>query len=106
MQICLLPAKLDAIPVDFLADPDGSWDYETLARETGFDAQWGELSIGALTEPFAGFPEGAAVVTFTSGSRCSVALVDCTSATRESDAHESAEREAAEREAAAFEVAA
>jgi hypothetical protein len=86
MQICLLPAKLDTIPVDFLADPDGSWDYETLARQTGFDVQWGELSIGALTEPFAGFPEGAAVVAFTSGADCSVALVDCTATAFESAA--------------------
>jgi hypothetical protein len=81
MRVSLLPAKLDTtIPVDFFADPDGHWDYETLARHSGFDMQWGELSIGALTEPFAGFPEGAAVVSFTSGAQCSVALVDCTDA--------------------------
>jgi hypothetical protein len=77
MRVSLLPAKLDAIPVDFLADPDGSWDFETLTRFTGFDMQWGQVSIGALTEPFADFPEGAAVVAFTSGAQCSVALVDC-----------------------------
>ncbi len=78
MKLVLSPAKLNAIPVDFLADPDGSWDFESLARRAGFDERWGEVAVGALTEPFGGFPEGAAVVAFTSGSQCSVALVDCT----------------------------
>ena len=80
MTMVLSPAKLDAIPVDFLADPDGTWEYDTLTRRAGFDAQWGEVSVGALTRPFAGFPEGAAVVAFTSGNQCSVALVDCIAA--------------------------
>ena len=78
MTVVLSPAKLDAIPVDFLADPDGVWEYDALTRRAGFDAQWGEVSVGALTRPFAGFPEGAAVVAFTSGEECSVALMDCT----------------------------
>ena len=78
MKVALLPAKLDAIPVDFRADPDGVWEYEALARRAGFDERWGQMSIGALTRPFEGFPEGAAVVTYTSGAHCSVALVDCT----------------------------
>jgi hypothetical protein len=80
MRVALSQVKLDAIPVDFRADPDGNWEYESLARDTGFDERWGRMAIGALTQPFDGFPEGAAVVTFTSGSQCSVALVDCTSA--------------------------
>ena len=80
MTMVLSPAKLDAIPVDFLADPDGIWEYEALTRRAGFDVQWGQVSVGALTRPFAGFPEGAAVVAFTNGSQCSVALVDCTAA--------------------------
>lgn len=78
MRVVLSSQNVDAIPVDFLADPDGVWEYDVLARQAGFDQQWGELSVGALTEPFAGFPEGAAVVTLTTGNQCSVALVDCT----------------------------
>jgi hypothetical protein len=78
MKLVLSPAKLAAIPVDFLADPDGDWNFETLARRSGFDERWGEVAVGALKEPFAGFPEGAAVVAFTSGNQCSVAIVDCT----------------------------
>jgi hypothetical protein len=78
MRVALSQAKLDVIPVDFRADPDGEWEYEALARGVGFDERWGQMAVGALTQPFGGFPEGAAVVTFTSGSRCSVALVDCT----------------------------
>lgn len=80
MKVALSPAKLEVIPVDFRADPDGSWEYDALARGVGFDERWGQMSVGALTKPFAGFPEGAAVVAFTSGNRCSVALVDCTTA--------------------------
>jgi hypothetical protein len=78
VKVSLSQAKLDAIPVDFRADPDGSWEYDDLARGVGFDERWGRMSVGALTQPFAGFPEGAAVVTFTTGGQCSVALVDCT----------------------------
>lgn len=75
-------ATLDAIPVDFLADPDGAWEYEALTRCAGFDEAGGQVSVGALTRPFEGFPEGAAVVAFMTGSHCSVALVDCTDATQ------------------------
>ena len=78
MTVVLSPATLDTIPVDFLADPDGSWEYDTLTRVAGFDEQRGQVSVGALTRPFAGFPEGAAVVALMSGSEWSVALVDCT----------------------------
>jgi hypothetical protein len=78
MRVSLSQAKIEAIPVDFRADPDGSWEYDALTRGAGFDERWGQVSVGALTQPFAGFPEGAAVVAFTSGSQCSVALVDCT----------------------------
>jgi hypothetical protein len=76
-------AKVDVIPVDFLADPDGFWEYESLARSAGFvlesrGRESGLMAVGALTEPFEGFPEGAAVVTLTTDSTCAVALVDCT----------------------------
>jgi len=80
MRVALSNTKLDVIPVDFRADPDGAWEYDALARGVGFDERWGRMSVGALTRAFGGFPEGAAVVAFTSGSQCSVALVDCTSA--------------------------
>ncbi len=80
VRVVLSTQNVNAIPVDFLADPDGVWEYDLLARQAGFDQQWGELSVGALTEPFDGFPEGAAVVTLRTGNQCSVALVDCTSA--------------------------
>jgi len=72
------PEKIDAIPVDFRADPDGSWEFESLAERVGFDIRWGQMSVGALTAPYAGLPEGAAVVTLRTGSVCSVAFVDCT----------------------------
>jgi hypothetical protein len=78
MRVVRSTASVDAIPVDFFADPDGKWEYELLAKQAGFDENWGQLAVGALTEPYAGFPEGAAVVTLKTGSHCSVALVDCT----------------------------
>jgi hypothetical protein len=78
MTVVLSPATLDTIPVDFLADPDGAWEYETLTRQAGFDDERGQISVGALTRPFAGFPEGAAVVALMNGTQWSVALVDTT----------------------------
>lgn len=80
MRVVHSPARLEAIPVDFFADPDGEWDWDVLTRGAGFGEDEGELAVGALTQPFAGFPEGAAVVALTSGGLCSVALVDCTAA--------------------------
>lgn len=71
-------APVESIPVDFFADPDGSWEYEALARSAGFESEAACMAIGALTEPFEGFPEGAAVVTLTTNVSCRVALVDCT----------------------------
>lgn len=69
---------VESIPVDFRADPDGYWEFDGLTRRVGFDEHGGRVAVGALTRPFAGFPEGAAVVTLTTGSQCAVALVDCT----------------------------
>ena len=54
MRVALSQAKLDIIPVDFRADPDGNWEYDALARGVGFDERWGHMSVGALTQPFAG----------------------------------------------------
>jgi hypothetical protein len=87
MRVALSQTRLDAIPVDFRADPDGDWEYDALARGVGFDERWGRIEVGALTQPFGGFPEGAAVVAFKSGNQCSVALVDCTSAGKRSIAN-------------------
>jgi hypothetical protein len=70
--------QVEDIPVDFRADPDGVWEFEALAEQLGFDPRRGHISVGALTQPYAGYPEGAAVVTLTTGGTCSVAFVDCT----------------------------
>jgi hypothetical protein len=77
MRTAPVTSSLNDIPVDFLADPDGRWEYEELALVAGFDEAWGRLSIGALTEPYAGFPEGAALVMLTTADHCAIALVDC-----------------------------
>jgi hypothetical protein len=73
-----LTVPLSRVPVDFFADPDGSWDFEGLVARAGFQQELGEVAIGALTEAFAGFPPGAAVVCVSAGHHISVALVDCT----------------------------
>jgi hypothetical protein len=79
MRIAPVSSPLEEIPVDFLGDPDGPWEYEQLADAAGFDPAWGQLSIGALTEPYAGFPDGAAVVMLTTADHYAVVLVDCLS---------------------------
>ena len=79
MRVAPVSSPLEEIPVDFLGDPDGVWEYEELADAAGFDEGWGQLSIGALTEPFAGFPDGAAVVMLTTADHYAVVLVDCLS---------------------------
>jgi len=78
MRSIAISAPLENIPVDFFGDPDGCWEFDQLARVAGFDQAWGQLSIGALTQPYAGFPEGAAVVILSTAHLCSVVLVDCT----------------------------
>ncbi len=74
MRISRYLLDSSALPVDLCGDPDGEWDYETLVEAAGFDLS-SEVSIGALTEPFEGHPDGSAVV-FQPG--CSyVAIVEC-----------------------------
>lgn len=73
-----LGVPLSRVPVDFFADPDGNWDFEGLVASAGFQHELGEVAIGALSEPYAGFPVGAAVVAVSAGQHISVALVDCT----------------------------
>jgi hypothetical protein len=64
------------IPVDFFADPDGSWSFESLSRAAGFAVDAG-VAVGALRTPFNGHPDGAAVVTLNDESRPYVAIVEC-----------------------------
>jgi hypothetical protein len=72
----LYVVDLAEIPVDFFADPDGEWDYESLVDEAGFDLDEG-VEIGALTDSFRGHPEGSAVVTLNAKNRPYVAIVEC-----------------------------
>ena len=86
MRAAPVTSPLEDIPVDFFADPDGRWEFEELALAAGFDEAWGQLSIGALTDPYSGFPEGAAVVMLTTADHCAIALVDCL-ASKETTTH-------------------
>jgi len=67
---------LEHIPVDFFADPDGSWTYEALVEASGFSASSG-VAIGALKQPFSGHLDGAAVVTLNTEARPYVAIIEC-----------------------------
>jgi hypothetical protein len=78
MRVAAILCPLDEVPVDFLADPDGVWEFETLAGAAGFEEAWGRISIGALTEPYRDFPAGAAVVLLDAPGECAISLVDCT----------------------------
>ena len=69
--------KLSAVPVDFFADPDGEWTYEELVLLSGFDPASQTICIGALTRPFRGHPEGAAVVTIAERRGRSVVVIEC-----------------------------
>lgn len=51
------------VPVDFFADPDGQWEFSTLVEMAGFNPEHPGASVGALTQAFDGYPEGAAVIT-------------------------------------------
>ena len=77
MAVQILLGESNEVPVDFLADPDGRWDYEGLVQAAGFAERSGRVAIGALTEPFQGFPEGAAVVEWAFAGHCARALVNC-----------------------------
>ena len=67
---------LEHVPVDFFADPDGTWSLESLAQISGFDLEDG-VAVGALTQCFNGHPEGAAVVTLNAKNRPYVVIVEC-----------------------------
>ncbi len=68
--------KLDEVPVDFFADPDGEWTYEELAEISGWKVADG-VAVGALTAPYRGHPEGSAVVTLNSKDRPYIVVVEC-----------------------------
>lgn len=79
MKIRKYAMSLEHLPVDLFADPDGDWDYDTLVSQAGYDpdAESPPL-IGALTEPWFGHPEGAAVVAGSSdGDAPVIAVVEC-----------------------------
>lgn len=76
MRVTYYSLALDKVPVDFFADPDGTWTYELLARAAGFASHSG-VAIGALRGDFNGHPEGAAVVTLNALTRPYVAIVEC-----------------------------
>ena len=76
MRVSYYALALDQVPVDFFADPDGTWSYELLSRAAGFASHSG-VAIGALTAEFNGHPEGAAVVTLNALTRPYVAIVEC-----------------------------
>ena len=90
MRAAPISSALEDIPVDFFADPDGCWEYDELVHVAGFEQAWGQLSIGALTEPYSGFPEGAAVVLFSNAEECAITLVDCLVNTSQSAVSQSA----------------
>jgi hypothetical protein len=67
----------DAIPVDFLADPDGNWDWETLVGLAGFDPGEPLVWLGALAGRWRGHPPGSAVVTAPGARGRRLAIVEC-----------------------------
>jgi len=75
-RVACYGVALDALPVDFFADPDGRWTYEGLAEAAGFALDAG-VAIGVLAKEHFGHPEGSAVVTLNAESRPYVAIVEC-----------------------------
>jgi hypothetical protein len=76
MRVARYRLPLGDVPVDFFADPDGEWRFESLVRAAGFEPLQG-VAVGALTCPFRGHPEGAAVVTLNAKARPYIAVVEC-----------------------------
>ncbi len=76
LQVSLYALKLDRVPVDFFADPDGRWTFDALVDAAGFSPNDG-VAVGALKYPFNGHPDGAAVVTLESETRPYLAIIEC-----------------------------
>ncbi len=75
-RVACYGVALEAIPVDFFADPDGRWTYEGLAEAAGFALDAG-VAVGVLAKDCFGHPEGSAVVTLNAESRPYVAIIEC-----------------------------
>jgi hypothetical protein len=68
LENALSVARAGSAPVPELA-------FDELCRLAGFEPDQG-VAVGALTRPFAGHPEGSAVVTLNSSARPYVAIVE------------------------------
>jgi hypothetical protein len=70
--------SLQEIPVDLFADPDGAWSYEALVAAAGLDPEMQPPAvIGALTEPWQGHPDGAAVVAAAADGVAQITIIEC-----------------------------
>lgn len=77
MKIQMHRIPLQQVPVDLFADPDGTWSYESLVSAAGFDPESVPPPlVAALSEPWFGHPEGAAVVTGADESAPYVVVVE------------------------------
>lgn len=80
MRISRYRIDLRQVPVDFLADPDGTWDFDDLVEAAGFDSDDRAMRIGALADAFDGYPAGAAVVSRMLGDQMAsrfFAIIEC-----------------------------
>jgi hypothetical protein len=75
MRIYRYLDEVSAVPVDFLADPDGEWEFESLVEAAGFDPTADGVTVGALSQTYRGHSDGCAVVV-KEGSNY-LAVVDC-----------------------------
>lgn len=67
--------RVEQLPVDWMADPDGPWTFEALVEAAGFGPETDGVLIGALTEAFDGHPDGSAVVCRDGASY--LAVIEC-----------------------------
>jgi hypothetical protein len=78
MKIQKYPVSLQQIPVDLFADPDGAWSYEALVAAAGLDPEVKPPPIvAALSAPWGGHPDGAAVVAHAEVGEAYVAIIEC-----------------------------
>lgn len=77
MRISRYPVEITSVPVDFFADPDGAWNFDSLVESAGFDPENPGICIGALIADYDGHPSGSAVITELGKARSYVAIVEC-----------------------------